>query len=313
MRPQLIGRLRRHGSRTLVRLVRHPPLALVYRTLRELNDDDATHMAAGVAYYAILSLFPLTIGLLAVINPVLESETVRTELLHFFQTYLPGSGDTLEANLNSTERIRGVLGVISLLGLFWTATAIFGAVSRAVNRAWDIHEDRPFHIDKLHHLAMALSVGLLFMLSLTATTVLQFVDSFDTHVIPREHFLRSGAISVFGRVLPFVFSLGIFLLVYRFVPNTKTHWRYVWPGAILAAVLFEAGKSLFVFYVDNFANYQRIYGSLGSVVVLLGWTYVSSFILIIGAEFSSEYGRMREGISRGGEIALRGRRRSPPR
>ena len=123
MRPrELIGRLKRWGSRTLVRLLRYPPLALVYRTVRELNDDDATHMAAGVAYYAILSLFPLTIGLLAVINPVLESEAVKTELLHFFQTYLPGSADTLEANLESTERIRGILGVVSLVGLsLWRA------------------------------------------------------------------------------------------------------------------------------------------------------------------------------------------------
>ena len=300
MRPRgFIKRLKRAGSRTLVRLLRYPPLALVYRTMRELNDDDATHMAAGVAYYAILSLFPLTIGLLAIINPVLESETVKAELLHFFQTYLPGSADTLEANLESTGGIRGILGIVGLVGLFWTASAIFGAISRAVNRAWDIHEDRPFHIDKLHHLAMAFGVGLLFLLSLSATTALQFVDSFDTNVVGRVQFLQNTAIGTVARALPFAFSVGIFLVIYKFIPNTKTYWRYVWPGAVLAAVLFEVGKGLFVFYVDNFADYQRIYGSLGSVVALLGWTYVSSFILIVGAEFSSEYWRMREGIARG--------------
>lgn len=314
MRPrEQVRRLKRGGSRTLVRLLRYPPLALVYRTVRELNDDDATHMAAGVAYYAILSLFPLTIGLLAIINPVLESETVKTELLHFFQTYLPGSADTLEANLESTERIRGILGLIGLVGLFWTASAIFGAISRAVNRAWDIHEDRPFHIDKLHHLAMAFGVGLLFLLSLSATTALQFVDSFDAHVTSRVQFLQNTVIGTVARALPFLFSVCIFLVIYKFIPNTKTHWRYVWPGAVLAAILFEVGKGLFVFYVDNFADYQRIYGSLGSVVVLLGWTYVSSFILIIGAEFSSEYGRMREGIARGQHTLVRGRKRSPAR
>ena len=312
MRPrELIGRLKRWGSRTLVRLLRYPPLALVYRTLRELNDDDATHMAAGVAYYAILSLFPLTIGLLAVINPILESETVKTELLHFFQTYLPGSADTLEANLESTEQIRGIFGVIGLLGLFWMASAIFGAISRAVNRAWDIHQDRPFHIDKLHHLAMAFGVGLLFLLSLSATTALQFVDSFDVHVTERVQFLENVAIRTIARALPLLFSFGIFLVIYKFIPNTKTYWRHVWPGAALAAVLFEVGKGLFLFYLDNFADYQRIYGSLGSVVVLLSWTYASSFILLIGAEFSSEYERMRKGIARGQVAAEKGGRRRP--
>ncbi len=312
MRPrELIGRIKRWGSRTLVRLLRYPPLALVYRTVRELNDDDATHMAAGVAYYAILSLFPLTIGLLAIINPVLESETVKAELLNFFQTYLPGSADTLEANLESTERIRGILGLVGLVGMFWMASAIFGAISRAVNRAWDIHQDRPFHIDKLHHLAMAFGVGLLFLLSLSATTVLQIVDSFDTDLTSRVQFLRDGLIGTAARALPFLFSFGIFLVIYKFIPNTKTYWRYVWPGAVLAAVLFEVGKGLFVFYLDNFADYQRVYGSLGSVVVLLTWTYASSFILLIGAEFSSEYERMRTGLTRGQIAASRGGRRRP--
>ena len=312
MRPrELIKRLKRWGSRTLVRLLRYPPLALVYRTVRELNDDDATHMAAGVAYYAILSLFPLTIGLLAVINPVLESEAVKTELLHFFQTYLPGSADTLEANLESTERIRGILGVIGLVGLFFMASAIFGAISRAVNRAWDIHEDRPFHIDKLHHLAMAFGVGLLFLLSLSATTALQFVDNFDSHVTDRVQFLQDGLTATAARALPFLFSFGIFLVIYKFIPNTKTYWRYVWPGAVLAAVLFEVGKGLFLFYLDTFANYQRVYGSLGSVVVLLTWTYASSFILLVGAEFSSEYERMRRGIGRGQVAAAGGVKRRP--
>ena len=312
MRPrELIGRIKRWGSRTLVRLLRYPPLALVYRTVRELNDDDATHMAAGVAYYAILSLFPLTIGLLAIINPVLESETVKTELLNFFQTYLPGSADTLEANLESTERIRGILGLVGIVGMFWMASAIFGAISRAVNRAWDIHQDRPFHIDKLHHLAMAFGVGLLFLLSLSATTAIQFIDSFDTDLTSRVQFLRDGLLGTAARALPFLFSFGIFLVIYKFIPNTKTYWRYVWPGAALAAVLFEVGKGLFVFYLDNFADYQRIYGSLGSVVVLLTWTYASSFILLIGAEFSSEYERMRTGVTRGQVAAESGGWRRP--
>ena len=306
--------LRKIGRWLLARLRRYPPLELVYRTVRELDDDDATHMAAGVAYYAILSLFPLTIALLALLSPLLESGVVRTELLRFFQTYLPGSAETLEANIDAAVRIRGILGLVGLVGLIWTASAIFGAVSRAVNRVWDIRQDRPFVVDKLRHIAMAFGVGALFLLSLAATSVLQFIESVELPGIGRATALEGGAAAIVARGLPFVFSLTIFLLIYKLVPNTRTYWRYVWPGALLAAVLFETGKSLFVYYVDNFADYGKVYGSLGSVVVLLGWTYVSSLILIVGAEFSSEYGRMREGVARGRLIADadRERRRGRP-
>ena len=119
-----------------------------------------------------------------------------------------------------------------------------------------------------------------------------------------------GFAETLARILPFLFSLTIFLLIYKFTPNTRTYWRYIWPGAVLAAVLFEVSKSIFVFYVDNFANYEEVYGSLASVIVLLAWTYFSGLILITGAEFTSEYERMRHGVERG-EVIDRDKAETP--
>lgn len=282
--------------------LKFPPFMLVYRTVQETKNDDATHMAAGVAYYAILSLFPLTIGILAVFSPLLPSDTVESALLDFLQTYLPGSNDAFRENLEATGGLRSALGVVSVLGMFWAASAIFGAISKAVNRAWDVHHDRPFYIDKARHIAMAFSVGLLFLLSFSTTTVLQFVDTVATDYGGIAELLQQETVNTIARVLPFLFSLGIFLMVYKFVPNTQTHWRYIWPGALLAALAFEVSKGFFVFYLDHFADFEQVYGSLGSVVVLLLWTYVSSLTLIIGAEFTSEYERMLRGVERGRAI-----------
>jgi membrane protein len=294
------------------RLFANPAVGLVYRTLREMSADDATHMAAGLAYYAVLSLFPLTVGLISLLGMVLDSETLEGEVFIFFQTYLPGSKELLSANINAAGNIRGFLGVISFLGLFWSASLLFGAISRSVNRAWDIHQDRPFYIDKLRHIAMAFSVAPLFLMSISTTAALQFLGNHDVPVIGRTAFLDHDWINILTRPLPFVFSLTIFLLIYKFTPNTRTYWQYVWPGALLAAVLFEVSKSVFVFYLDNFANYERVYGSMASVIVLLGWAYISGFILILGAEFSSEYGRMRRGVERG-RLIIDPNTRRPPR
>lgn len=273
-----------------------PVIRLLVRVVREMGNDDATHMAAGVAYYAILSLFPLVLGLIFVFSFILESETVEREMLHFFQTYLPGTEDILTDNVGSVKGVRGVLGIAGILGLFWTASALFGAISRAVDRAWDVHEDRPFYIAKIRHLVMAMTVGLLFLMSLGATSSIQFAGGLG---LDQFHFLEDTLAGLLARFLPFVFTLGIFLMIYKHVPNTTTQWRYVWPGALLAALCFEVGKTAFLFYLDNFANYARVYGSLGAVISLLVWTYISSFILILGAEFCSEHERMRKGIRRG--------------
>ena len=304
---QRMRRLRAKESQIQARLNSIPPFVLVGRTVRELRDDDATHMAAGVAFYAILSLFPMTLGLVALLSVVLDSTDVQAQLMAFFLTYLPGATDTLNTNADAVGSVRSFLGVFSVLGLFWTASAVFGAISRAVNRAWDVHRDRPFWLAKLRHIAMAVGVGLLFLLSVGTTALLQFLSQIDLAGIGRIEFLIGEGTSIIARLVPFVFTLAIFLLIYKYIPNTKTHWRYIWPGVLLAGIAFEVSKSGFVLYLDHFADYEKVYGSLGSVVALLVWIYFSAFILIAGAELSSEYGRMREGVNRGRLIEHRNR------
>ena len=285
-----------------------PVVLLIFRTVREMGRDDATHMAAGVAYYAILSLFPLTVGLIFVLSLLLNSDSFQDDLVDFFETYLPGSNELLAHNINAVKDVSGFLGFIGVIGLFWTASAMFGAISRAVNRAWDIHEDRPFYIDKARNLLMSCGVGMLFLMSVSATAALQILGRIDLPGLGRLDFLEHGGINLLTRPLPFIFTLCIFLMVYRYVPNTQTRWRYIWPGALVAAIAFEVGKSLFVFYLENFADYAKVYGSLGSVVAFLAWTYISALILIAGAELSSEYGRMRQGVGQGRLVERRPRR-----
>ena len=87
-------------------------------------------------------------------------------------------------------------------------------------------------------------------------------------------------------------TFTVFSLIYMFMPNIKTRWRHIWPGALFAAILFETVKNLFIYYLANFTGYELVYGSLASVIILLVWIYLSAYILIIGAEFVSEYSHM---------------------
>ena len=288
------------------RFARHldeiPLFHLAYRTMKEMSADDATHMAAGVAYYAVLSLFPLSIGLISLLAVVLESEAAEREIVGFLQSYIPGTSELLETNVQVTGKIRGLLGVVSLLGLFWSASLLFGAIARCVNRAWDIHQDRPFYIDKVRHIVMAFSVAPLFLMSIGATSALHLLGTVSIPFLGEIDLLHHYGINFLTRLLPLLFTLTVFILIYKFTPNTRTYWRYVWPGALLAAVLFELAKSAFVLYLEHFADYERVYGSLASVVILLAWAYFSGLILIAGAEFSSEYERMKYGFERGRPI-----------
>ena len=278
---------------------------LVWRVFRKMGRDDATHLAAGVAYYAIFSLFPLLLGVLALLGMFLGSESAQQSFLDFVAGNLPGSEEFIESNLDEIVRFQGTLGIGAIFGLLWSGSAVFGAISRAVNRAWGIHQNRPFYIAKPRHIGMVLAVGILFLASVLASSIIQLLTIKDLG-IPGQRLLMEIDISNLAlRAIPWGTTFLIFLLVYRFVPNCRTYWRYSWPGALVAAVLFEIGKNLFLWYLANFAVYDQVYGQLASVMVLLFWAYISSLLLILGAQISSEFERLYLSTAAVGRPSLR--------
>jgi len=282
-------------------IVDNSVVALGWRVFKELGDDDAAHLSAGVAYYSVFSVFPLLLGLLAISGTVFTSITLQEQFLDYVTESMPGSKEFVTTNIEELVRFRGALGIGAILGLLWSGSSAFGAMSRAINRAWDVDKDRPFYVAKTLHIIIALGVGILFLLSSFASVAIELLLNYsrDLGLTGHEFFLDFGLGNLMLKALPWSITLAVFLLLYRFVPNCKTYWRYVWTGAVVAAILFEASKGIFMWYLVNVANYELIYGSVASMMVLMSWAYVSAFILILGAEISSEYGRMRNGIDRG--------------
>jgi len=276
-------------------------VALGWRVFKELGDDDAAHLSAGVAYYSVFSVFPLLLGLLAISGTVFTSITLQEQFLDYVTESMPGSKEFVSKNIEELVRFRGALGIGAILGLLWSGSSAFGAMSRAINRAWDVDKDRPFYVAKTLHIIIALGVGILFLLSSFASVAIELLLNYsrDLGLPGNESFLDLGLGNLMLKAVPWSITLVVFLLLYRFVPNCKTYWRYVWTGAVVAAILFEASKGIFMWYLVNVANYELLYGSVASMMVLLFWAYVSAFILILGAEISSEYGRMRNGVDRG--------------
>ena len=281
------------------RLVGSAPVRLVTRVIVELGDDDATHMAASVSYYAVLSLFPLTMGMIAVIGLVADSPERQEQVIEFVADFLPGSEEFVRDSVEGVVRLRGVLGIGSIFGLMWAASAVFGSITRAVNRAWDIRENPPFYKNKPRQLIMAVGVAGLFGLSVAVTSFLQWATTIEISDRTLSEILGGGVVTVVFKLPAFFISLCIFLAIYKLIPNTKTYWRFIWVGAVVAAVLFEGGKNIFLWYLENFASYDQLYGNITSVIILMVWTYFSAFILIFGAELASEYGRMKMGLKRG--------------
>jgi len=280
------------ASRIKTRLERYALVRFAQSVAREWSQDDAIDRAGAVAFHAFLSIFPLLLGIIGLLGFFLPDADVRAAVSDTLTRLLPGSADLVEQNLDAVIELREVGGFIGLIGLVWSGSNLFAAIRRAVNRAWGVRKDRPFLAGKARDLALVAGTGILLLLSLLAVNLVALMDEIDRPLI-------NMVVSIGSHAIGFILVFLVFLLVNKFEPNTRTSWRWVWPGALLAAVLFQAGTYVFIFYVANLADFESVYGPLGSVIALLIWIYYSSIILVLGVEVNSELHRISADQTRG--------------
>ncbi len=248
-------------------------------------------MAATVTFYAIFSLFPLLLGLIAVLGLFVDSEEVQRELLARVSEALPSAKEIVSSNIEMIIASRGTVGALGLIGVFWSASGLFGALIRGIVRAYDPPRPRPAWREKLLAIAMALSVGLLFVLSAVSTAALQFIASLPAAVAGDLFGTVLGDMSrildLIGRVVGLAIETLALTLLYTVATPDPVRPRAIWPAALLASVLFNALKAAFVFYLATFANYQAVYGPLGSMIALLFWVLLSAQVVLLGGELAA--------------------------
>lgn len=282
-------RLKDRINRAKDRVLSYRPVRLVMGTIEGLADNDASHLAAGVAYFAVLSLFPLLLGFISLAGIFLPSEAVQQAIFDFMEQNLPGvASEIIVDNIDRIIASRGWVGIISLVALFWSSSNMFTAIAIALNRSCGVCERHPFYLRKPRDIALSLSAGFLFLFSGVLPTVISLIPATNLPLLGSTTNLLLTAIGAGLTVL-------VFLVLYSFLPTKRPLWRFVWPGALLAAFLFEAGRYVFILFLSNFANFELVYGTIGSAIALMIWIYLSSLILLIGAEFNGQLKRLHEG------------------
>lgn len=260
------------------------------------NEADAAHVAAALAYYTMFSLFPLLLALIAAGSFFLERERVSQEAVRFVRQLIPISEQLIESNIERVLRRRGTVGLVGVVGLLWSGTGVFTVLVNHINRAWTEAERRGFLKQRL----MGLGIGLIGVLA--ALLLLSLISAPALNVLPRLELPFGDQIAVFDRPLWTLIASGIppavsfllFLNLYRWVPNTDVKWSEAAWGALFVSLTWEGAKRVFAWYVSSdLVQYQLVYGSLGAVVALLLWIYLSSWLVLFGAHLSAAIARRR--------------------
>jgi membrane protein len=199
------------------------------------------------------------------------------------------SGNTVE---NAVRALSGsnapLITIVGLAGMAWGGSGMFTAVRRGLNIVYREPEyNRPWFWQKVVDLSLVLGIGVFFISSVVVSATLRVTND-SSDVTARI------ALALVEYVVPFAFSFVAFVVLYTVVPSRNRNLGNAWPGALVAAILFEAVKFGFSFYVTNFKNFDLVFGSLGAVATFMFWVYMSSQIMLFGAEVATIYPLVRE-------------------
>lgn len=283
------------------------------KTIREFSSDQCTDIAASLTYYAVLSLFPGLIAIFSLLGVVGQGKAASDAVLGIIEQVAPG--DTVDTIRGPIEQIAespgaGFALITGILLAIWSASGYVGAFSRAMNRIYEIEEGRPFW--KLKPVQLLVTVITIVLLVIAA--IILVVSGSVTKAIGDALGIGDVPQTVWSiakwPLLIFIVVLVVAILYYA-TPNAKQpKFRWISMGALLAIIVLALATAAFGFYVGNFSNYDRTYGSLAGIIIFLLWLWIANLALLFGAEFDAELERGRQlqaGIAAEEDIQL------PPR
>ena len=265
--------------------------AVLKRVKAEVKEDNVTLLAAGVAFYAILAIFPAIIAVVTVYGMVADPAQVESQVGELAKSLPSGADQLLTEQLESvTQAGRQSLSIglaVSLLAVLWSASSGVQGLVKGLNLVYDEQETRGFL--KLRGLSLLLTLGAI----LTAVIAIALIAVFPA-LIDDLGLGKTGelAASIARWVVLALLVLVAVAVVYRYAPDrANPRWRWVSWGAVVALVLWLLGSIGFSWYVDNFGKYNQTYGALAAVIILLLWLFLSAFVVLLGAEIDAEIER----------------------
>ncbi|MEB7677435.1 YihY/virulence factor BrkB family protein [Staphylococcus saprophyticus] len=254
---------------------------LVYR----IGKDDASGLSAQLSYYFMLSLFPMLLFLLSIVPVVGVKQSTIRDLIkdHVPSDYAPQVSSIIGDIMDNAS---GGLLSIGLIAALWSASNGMTALMNAFNVAYDVEDSRNFVVAKLYSVLFTLAMIIVMPVALVLPTFGQQIGDLLFGPLGLGDQVK-WLFDTIRFVLPVIVVLIAFMVLYTLAPNVKIKLLSVIPGAIFATIVFLGGSYLFGFYISNFANYSKTYGSIAGIIILMLWLYITGFIIIIGAEINA--------------------------
>jgi membrane protein len=264
---------------------------LMLQTASAWNNDNALQLGAALAYYAVFSISPLLIIILAGAGFLYRGDSFA--YIHAQIATLAGNNaaDTITGTIKSVHSSEHGLAttVVSVIILFVGASGVFVQLQSSMNQIWGVkrkpgHFWKDFLMERLLSFAMILGVGFLLLVSLVLSAALSAGSEYFKYLLPGANWLWQ----IVDGCVSFAIVVLLFASIFKAVPDVRIDWNDVWVGGLLTSILFTGGKSAIGLYLGR-SSLGSAFGAAGSILVILAWVFYSSQILFFGAEFTKIY------------------------
>jgi membrane protein len=259
---------------------------ILKRTTKEVKQDQVPLLAAGVAFYTLLALFPAIIAGVSIYGLVADPQTVRDQIDKLTKLLSPSTAQLLTEQIKQiTGSAGGALGLATVIGILtalWSASSGMKALITGVNLAYDEGESRKFV--KLRGLSLLLTLGAMVLLAIAGATIVGFPPIAND--LPT---VLQWVLGILRFVVLAVLLIGGLAVLYRYAPDRdEPKWTWVSWGSGVATVLWILASIGFSIYANSFGNYNKTYGALAGIIILMFWLYLTAVIVLFGAELNTE-------------------------
>lgn len=284
------------------------PLKYLWWALTDFVEDNGPQWAAALAYYALLSVFPLLLAALSIATFFVDPDFAADQATSVLGSFLPTGQEQIRSIVESVFEARGGVSLIALALLLWTGSRVFGVATQALNIAFDADESYGFVKRTALQFAMAATLGLLLIAALAS----RWAIGFAWGRLGLEDEL-GWLLTALQWLIPGALLVVTLFLAYRWVPRTRVNNSAALVGAAVSTVAFLIARPLFSYYVTRVGNYNMIYGSLAVVIILVLWAWLSAMILLFGGEIAALLEAMEHRGKTRREVEEHHRLRSPVR
>ncbi len=269
--------------------------AYVKRVWTAYEQHQGPLLSAAVAFYGMLSMVPLlSLGAAIMADVIGNSRAALDTLQEIIARAVPGNSELVFKTVTGLKRDSGLVGIIGLIGLVLSAGAVFGTLENTMNNMWGVKFARVWWKQKLLALGTTILTVFLMLSSFGITTVLSWIKNRSVPGLEVRVQDVPFIWQLVGGAVPLILSVTLFAMIFKVIPNCTVSWKSAFTGGVFAGTAWEIAKYLFAIYMGRFANYNKVYGSLGAVVSIMVWAYYSSAILLIGGEIVADQGKTEE-------------------